>query len=304
MVRVLITGKHSFVGNGIEKRLLDFNEQQGEICYEIHKISVRGENWKNTDFSHYDVMIHVAGIAHADVEKIQEEEQKEYYRVNCDLAVEVAKYAKSQGVKQFIYLSSILVYGASGSVGKKRVITKETVPQPENFYGRSKLMAEIELRKLQDECFVIDIIRSPVLYGEDCKGNYQQLRKIAHRTKIFPEIHSERSMLYIENLGEFVRLLMERRESGIFFPQNKKTVATSDLVKQIGEAKGKKIALWKCLNPFVRLASKMPGKIGKLTNKAFGNLVYDQGMSIEIGQEYQLYSFEESIRRTERDSST
>jgi UDP-glucose 4-epimerase len=300
MKRVLITGCSSFVGNGVESRLRKVNEERGEVCYEVERVSLRGDAWKGLDLAGVDAVVHTVGVAHADVGKVDEEGQKEYFRVNCDLAVEMAKAAKEQGVRQFIYMSSMLVYGAGGSVGSRRVISRDTVPAPENFYGESKLAAERELGKLEDEEFRVAVIRAPFIYGKSCKGNYLLLEKIAARTRVFPNIRNERSMLYIENLGEFVRLLIEAGSGGVFFPQNREYGATSELVRLIGEARGRKIALWRCLNPLVYAAALVPGKIGKMAGKAFGNLVYEQEMSRDGVSEYGVYSLEESIVITEK----
>jgi UDP-glucose 4-epimerase len=300
MKRVMITGSSSFVGNGVESRLREVNGERGEVCYEVERVSLWGDAWKELCLSGIDAVVHTVGIAHADVGKVDEEGQKEYFRVNCDLAVEMAKAAKAQGVSQFIYMSSMLVYGAGGDLGKKRVISRDTVPAPENFYGESKLAAERELEKLADEEFRVAVIRAPFIYGKGCKGNYLLLEKIAARTRVFPNIQNERSMLYIENLGEFVRLLIEAGSGGVFFPQNKEYGVTSELVRLIGEAGGRKIALWRCLNPLVYAAALMPGKIGKMAGKAFGNLVYEQEMSRDGVAEYELYSLGESIRKVEQ----
>jgi UDP-glucose 4-epimerase len=283
----------------VESRLREVNGERGEVCYEAERVSLRGGAWKELDLAGIDAVVHTVGIAHADVGKVDEEGQKEYFRVNCDLAVEMAKAAKAQGVSQFIYMSSMLVYGAGGNLGQRRVISRDTVPIPENFYGESKLAAERELLKLADEEFRVAVIRAPFIYGKGCKGNYLLLQKIAARTRVFPKIQNERSMLYIENLGEFIRLLIEAGAGGVFFPQNKEYGVTSELVRLIGEARGRKIALWRCLNPLVFAAALVPGKIGKMAGKAFGNLVYEQGMSRDGVSEYELCSLGESIRRTE-----
>ena len=128
------------------------------------------------------------------------------------------------------------------------------------------------------------VLRLPFVYGRDSKGNYPFLVKIAERTPVFPDIKNERSMLYIENLAEFIRKMIDSGRGGLFFPQNGEYVTTAQMVKQIGRAKGKKIYLWSILNPLVWLASRMPGKIGRLTNKAFGSLTVDQALSGQ--QEY------------------
>ncbi|MBP2097202.1 NAD-dependent epimerase/dehydratase family protein [Enterococcus rivorum] len=278
MKKILITGKNSYIGTSFEKSM----EQYGE-SYEIDTLDLKNPTWRNQDFSVYDVVFHVAGIAHADVGKVTEEGKKLYYKVNTDLTIEAAKKFKldsqrspSGTAKQFIFMSSIIVYGEETSVNKKRVITKKTVPNPSNFYGDSKLKAELGIQPLEDEVFKVAIIRPPMIYGPGSKGNYQQLTKLALKLPIFPNIKNERSMLFIDNLTEFLHMLIDSEKGGMFFPQNDEYVRTSHMVREIAEAHGKKIYLFSWMNWAVKLLGYLPGKIGKLTNKAFGNLVYEK----------------------------
>lgn len=318
MKRILITGARSYIGTGVERYLMEYNGKFGREEYRVDTVSLREESWKNYDFSSYDTVFHVAGIAHADVGKVPEEGKELYYRINCDLAVETAKKAKEQGVAQFIYMSSIIVYGESAPVGKHRMITTDTQPSPANFYGDSKLQAEKALEVLGGDGFQVAILRPPMIYGNErgrahgrgesqgesasheSKGNYALLSRIAEKVPVFPKIPNERSMLYIENLGEFVRLLAESGKGGVFFPQNGEYTTTSRMVQAIGKAKGRKVYLWKVLNLLVYLAAKVPGRIGGMVNKAFGSMVYTKDMSREVLDGYQIYTLEESIERTER----
>lgn len=298
MKRILIAGEGSYIGTGVERYLQEYNKVKGQKYYEIHTVSQRNDNWKQHDFSGYDAVFCVTGIAHVDTGSVREEEKKLYYKVNCDLAVETAKKAKAEGVGQFIYMSSIIVYGDSAKVGERKHITADTKPQPANFYGDSKLQAEKQLLPLEEEGFCVAILRPPFVYGKGCKGNYVMLAKLAKLVPIFPNIRNERSMLYIENLCEFVRLLVESKEGGIFFPQNNTQASTSEMVAAIAQGSGKKIHLWSILNPLVCLASKCPGRIGQLVNKAFGSLTYDQSMS-KAFEGYRMYDLQESILRTQ-----
>ena len=300
MKRILITGAGSYIGTSVERYLQEYNAAQGREMYRIDTISLLEESWKNYDFAPYDTVFHVAGIAHADVGNVSEETKALYYRVNRDLAYETAQKARTQGVKQFIYMSSVIVYGDSAPVGQKKHITEQTPLSPANFYGDSKKQAEEVLLPLANDTFQVAVLRPPMIYGKNSKGNYPLLAKLAGIAPVFPDILNERSMLYVENLAEFVRLLVESGKGGIFFPQNAEYTTTSQMVKAIGQVKGKKVRLWKVLNPLVTLASHVPGKIGGLVNKAFGSLTIDQSLSRKDFDGYQIFSLEESIRRTEQ----
>ena len=261
------------------------------------------ESWKEKDFSIYDIIYHVAGIAHADVGNVSEETKRKYYEVNTGLAVSVAEKAKREGVKTFIFMSSMIVYGESAPYGKRKVIDATTIPQPANFYGDSKLQADVAVRELADDTYKVIVLRPPMIYGKGSKGNYRTLAKLAKKLPIFPNVDNERSMLYIENLCEFlcqiILIKSYARNSVVLLPQNGEWTKTSDMVKEIAKASGKRIAELKCFAPAVWIGSKMPGKIGGLVNKAFGNNFYNKRISHYDGLNYQLISVKKSIVKTE-----
>ena len=290
MKKILITGANSYIGTSFEKYI--YGNYPDE--YQIDTLDMMDPNWKEYDFSGYDSIFHVAGIAHADVGKVSKETEKLYYRVNCDLAYETALKAKKSKVKQFIYMSSIIVYGESAPYGKTKIITKDTQPEPANFYGDSKLQAEIKLLPLQDDSFNLVIIRPPMIYGKGSKGNYPMLSKLAKKLPIFPKINNQRSMLYVENLCEFVRLMISNNDQGIYYPQNSEYASTTTIVKTINPG----IRISGILNIGVFIGSKVPGKISGLCNKAFGNLVYEKSMS-QYSENYCRYGLRESIEKTE-----
>lgn len=317
MKRILITGNNSYIGNAVERYLAEYNAHEGREIYRIDKISLRDGTWQDMSFQTYDVILHVAGIAHADIGRVSEETKALYYQINCDLAVKVAEKAKAEGVRQFLYLSSVIVYGDSAGVGKSKHITAEVQPHPANFYGDSKWQAEQKLQALARESescvtdapgaatvkklplsgFQVAIIRPPMVYGRNSKGNFPLLVKLAEKMPVFPDIPNQRSMIYVENLAEFIRLLIESGKGGTFLPQNREYVTTAQMVREIAKAQGKTVRLWKALNPFVKLAAVLPGKIGGMANKAFGTLTIDRALSEQDFQGYQIYSLEESVRR-------
>ena len=286
MKRILITGANSYIGTSFKKWVAQWPED-----YQVETVGTRNGEWKELDFSPYDVVFHVAGIAHQDAKADQEEL---YYKVNRDLTIEVAKKAKSEGVKQFIFMSSMIVYGASSKIGETKVITRDTVPEPINFYGNSKLQAEQGIRPLQSEGFNVVVIRPPMIYGKDSKGNYPLLAKFAKITPVFPNIENKRSMLHIDNLCEFIKIMIDQNDAGTYFPQNREYVKTSELVKSIAEIHGKKIWITKLFNPIIRLMVEVG-----VVNKVFGNLVYEKNMSKYDKANYRIRTLRESIESTE-----
>lgn len=291
---VLITGASSYIGESFR----EYVQEQYPDNFTVDTLSLRDESWKDYDFSRYDAVFHVAGITHADISKVSPEDQKNYYSVNRNLAIETARIVREEGVKQFIYMSSAIIYGDSAPYGKDKEIGETTLPHPSNFYGDSKWQGELGVRKLNSDSFHVAVIRSPMVYGKGSKGNYQTLRKIAKKFPIFPDIDNHRSMIYIGNLCEFVALLILSGEDGIYFPQNREYSTTSDLVRMIAEASGKHIVITKALNPLVKAAAAVP-VTKKLVDKAFGNLTYEQRLSSYDGLVYQNVSLKESIQKSE-----
>lgn len=296
MKRILITGANSYIGMSLERYLLEYNASQGRELYRVDRISQREPVWESFDFHGYDAVFQASGIAHVDTGAVTQEQQAMYYQVNCDLAVATARKAQEAGVGLFLYPSSIIVYGDSAPYGKIRVITPDTPADNPHFYGNSKIRAEEELRRLELQ---IAILRLPMVYGKGSKGNYPLLAKLADKLPFFPDIQNQRSMIYIENLCEFIRQRIEDGKGGLYFPQNAEYTTTSQMVQEIAAAHGRKVRLLKAMNPLVALASRMPGKIGVMANKAFGSLVYDKSMSGDM-ESYCLYDLRESIRRTEQ----
>lgn len=291
MKKILITGANSYIGTSFEQYIIKNYPDE----YTVDTVDMLDANWRGIDFSDYDSLFHVAGIAHSDTGKISEEKAKLYYAVNTDLTVEVAKKAKADGVKQFVFMSSAIVYGDSAPIGKAKIITKDTPVSPANCYGDSKVQAENGIRPLSDDNFKVVILRPPMIYGKGSKGNYPLLSKIAKKTPIFPYVKNKRSMLYIENLCEFVRLMVENEECGVFWPQNEEYSNTSELVKMISEARGKKIVLVKGFTWALKIMSHLTG----LVNKAFGNLSYDKEMS-NYKIEYRVKNLKNSVMETEK----
>lgn len=281
MKRILITGQNSYIGNSFINWIKNESEK-----YQIDSISLRNNDWKNADFSIYDVVYHVVGLAHVRETK---ENSGLYYKINRDLAYDVARKSKNDGVKHFILLSSMSVYGLDTGI-----ITKDTIPNPKSSYGKSKYEAEQLISDLVDRTFKLAILRPPMVYGEGCKGNYVKLSKLAKITPVFPDIKNKRSMIFIDNLSEYVKCIIDFKMEGIFLPQNSEYVNTSELVKLIAECNGKVIRTTKLINPFLKLCNKSP-----YYNKVFGDLIYQYPISNENIKKCKFIDLKCSVRRTE-----
>lgn len=285
MKKILITGAGSFVGESVRKYILETSSD-----FEIDAVDTMDGHWKEADFAKYDVVYHVAGIAHVDPKP---EMAPLYYKVNRDLTIEIARHAKSEGVKQFVFMSSRIVYHASKSL-KGNVTQPETQPAPNDFYGDSKLQAENGLHELEDDSFKVCILRPPMIYGPGNKGNLPRLGWLATKVPVFPAWHNKRSMLHVNNLAEFVKQIILREMSGTFYPQNAELADTVEIVRHFAKENHHKIWITKLLNPFVWLGSFFLPAIPKM----FADSYYVPEMS-QYEFDYQVVGFEESLKGLE-----
>lgn len=283
MKRILITGANSFIGTSVDRWLM---QSPGE--YQVDTVDTMDGAWMKADFCKYDAVFHVAGIAHVDPKP---EMAPLYYKVNRDLTVEIAEHAKAAGVKQFIFMSSMIVYHASKSLAGT-VIDHNTQPNPNDFYGDSKLQAENGLHKLESADFKVTILRPCMIYGNGGKGNFQRLARLAVKTPVFPAWHNKRSMLYIDNLCEFVKQTVDRDLAGTFHLQNKEYADTVEIVKHYAQAKGHSLWTSRLFNPAVWLGAKVLTPLCKM----FANQYYTQELT-SYDFDYQLVSFTDSLSR-------
>lgn len=270
MKRVLITGQGSYIGTKVYDWLDSVFDGDGKI-FHIDTVDTINENWRKIDFSKYDVVYNVAGIAHV---KASKDEEPLYYAVNRDMVIAIAKTAKEAGVKQFIHMSSMIVYKEVKTL-KGKQIYHDTEPKPNGFYGDSKLQGEQGVRALADDKFKVCIIRPPMIYGPGCKGNFPRLVWLAQKTPIFPEWHNKRSMLHINNLCEFVKQLIIHEVAGTVYPQNAEYADTVEIIRYYAKASGKRIWITKLLNPLIWLLGNHVRAIGKM----FSDSTYDMEMS-------------------------
>lgn len=278
MKKILITGAGSYIGTKVEEWLKRTPE-----LFEVDAVDTMHDHWKQADFSKYDVVYNVAGIAHV---KAAAGEGPLYYAINRDMVIEIAKAA---GVKQFIHMSSMIVYKEVKTLEGKQ-IHKDTVPSPNGFYGDSKLQGEIGIRELDCPSFKVCILRPPMIYGPGCKGNFPRLVWLAQKTPVFPAWHNKRSMLYIDNLCEFVKQVILHEVEGVVYLQNDAYADTVEIIRYYAKANGKRVWITKLFNPLIWLFGDHVRSLGKM----FSNSTYDMEMS-EYPFEYRVVGLEESF---------
>ena len=266
MKKVLITGAGSYIGTKVE---LWLNQYPND--FEVDAVDTIDNHWKQADFSKYDVVYNVAGIAHV---KATASEGPLYYAINRDMVIEIAKMAKAAGVKQFIHMSSMIVYKEVKTLEGKR-IHKDTEPSPNGFYGDSKLQGEKGIRRLDSSTFKVCILRPPMIYGPDCKCNFPRLVWLGVKMPIFPAWHNKRSMLFVDNLCEFVRQAILHECHGTFYPQNKEYADTVEIVRYFADKYNHKIWITPIFNWVISLFGNHVRALGKM----FSNSTYDMEMS-------------------------
>lgn len=257
MKRILITGANSYIGTHIEAYLARFPG------YQTVTLPMQAHTPDEYDFRGADAIVHVAAIVHR---KETKDTQPLYDAVNRDLAAAVAEKAKREGVKQFVFFSTMAVYGLI-----EGTVTKDTTPNPKTQYARSKLEAERRIAPLADDTFFVSVLRPPMVFGPSAKGNPAKLYRIAKKLPFCPDYPNRRSMVSIDTLCEAIKELLDTPRSGVFFPQEPAPLATGDLIARMMREQGRTPKRSRILNPAIR-AIRACTSAGK---KAFGDLVYE-----------------------------
>lgn len=287
---MIITGADSYIGSHIQSYILSHDR-----TFSVEQLDVTDHKWQDFDFSGYDAVVHVAAIVH----RKDIADWDCYRRVNVDLTAEIARKARSQGVRQFVFLSSMAVYGAEKSLSaQKSVIAADAAPAPTTMYGRSKLLAEQALGEMESEGFRVAIVRPPNVYGPGCRGSYIStyaaiVSKLPAIPKAFPSVRQ--SVLYIDNLSRFIYLLICGQERGIYTPQDDISVSAVTLMEAIRDGLGLKRKTSAFLGAFVYLLAACP-----LVRKGYGGISYRRSDSHQDRFDYVTVPFAEGIRRTVR----
>ena len=293
-MKILIIGKNSYIGNHIDEWLTKYGHQ-------VEQLDVLIEDWKNYDYSPYDAIVHVAGIVHRPDCK----DWSLYKAVNTDMPVQIASQFKgsngSSGLKgsrkQYVYFSTMGVYDAYKSLSGFVVDEKTPMLNEGNsHYGKSKLMAEEGLVELQDGNFDVAFVRPPSVYGKGCKGGYiTGFKTIASKLPVIPQAYEGaiQSFIYIDNLCECVRLIVENHLTGGFCPQDDEIPNANRLLEVICKGIGKKYHASKLLGLCLQMVSFIP-----LVNKAYGGISYSRTLSDMKGYDYVVVPFEEGMKRT------
>jgi len=282
MRRILVIGTNSFIGANFRK----FSKNT-----DIEEISLIENDPEEIDFSKYDVVLHLAAIVHQS-KKIAE---CEYFRVNRDLCLRVAEKAQNDGIRQFVYLSTLKVYGDYNPGTSMR--DENSACFPDDDYGKSKYEAEIGLKKLDNENFTVSIIRTPLVYGVGVKANMHRLIKLVDYCPVLPfgSVENKRNFTYIENLVGFIDCIIEKKASGIFITTDDKAMSTTDLVNQLARNLNRKSILFKLPGIIIKIGYFLKPEIFK---GLFGSLEVDNEKTKAKLDYTPPFTTEEGLRKT------
>lgn len=252
-----MTGANGFIGS--------YFINQYKETYKIKTFSFLKDDFETIDYSNLDAIVHLSALVH----QMNGASADEYKRVNVTQTLQLAKKAKDAGVRHFIFMSTIKVYGEESDT----IYTETTPCHPRDDYGTSKMHAEQALRALEDENFTVSIIRTPIVYGAGVKANILNLINLIQKIPVLPfgNTKNQRSMVYIGNLCALLGTILEQQASGTFLACDDTSLSTTQFIREIATALGKKCylvdiplfeSLLKYLKPTVH-------------QRLFGNLIAD-----------------------------
>jgi UDP-glucose 4-epimerase len=280
MKSVTITGSSGFVGTNFIKNAHDIN---------IKEVDLLNQKVNEVNFISIDSVLHLAALVH----QMKGAHEEQYFKINRDLAYEVAKKAKAQGVKHFVFMSSAKVFGES-TTGKPGY-DENSECNPLDPYGKSKYEAEMLLIGLQDENFKVAVVRSPLVYGVGVKANMYNLVKLVDKFPLLPlgGIRNHRSMVYVGNLVALLQHIIKTQASGVFIAGDRAPLSTTELTHIIATSFPKKIFLI-TIPLFVRwIATKWKPAI---VDRLFGSLELDNSSTNKRLSFTPPYSTEDGIR--------
>lgn len=278
--KVLILGKNSFIGKSFERH------SRFKPC---DKVSLKTSRLDSLNFSGYEAVLHLPALVHQSTNIPYER----YHEINTELAYNSALKAKQEGVKHFVFLSTIRVYGGYTPGGS--VWSEQTPPKPIDNYGKSKLYAEKKLKSLVDENFHVTILRIPMVYGSGNRGNINKMIEFMDKYHIAPflNIHNERNILYVKNLVDFIDQVILQNKQGVFLVTDPKSVSTTEIANSISTHIDKRLVHFS-IPGFLRLILKLLRPF--IYYKIFGDLHLDSTKAYKEVDFNPRYSFEQGMK--------
>lgn len=267
MSKILLLGGDGFVGRSFVS--LRSGSSELRIISRVstflkHDEIVIKDPWHLSEkiFHNADIAFNCFGIAH----RTDKENETLFYKINRDLAVDLARKAKAAGVRKFVQMSSMAVYGEA------LVVNASTPLAPTTHYGRSKAEADAALLELEDENYQVALLRPPMIYGPRAPGNMERLIALVRRLPVLPFANAveSREFLCVDNFVLQAEYAMDSNLSGVFLMKDVKAFCTAELVRIISEELGLKKAIVDF--PFVGLLRAL---LPSYHQRLFGGLVIE-----------------------------
>ena len=258
---LMITGASGFIGS-------NFIKKYGDI-YNIVPVCLIENKPEDLDYTGVDTILHLAALVH----QMKGAPEEKYYEVNTELTRRLAVSAKKQGVKHFVFYSTVAVWGTHGYFEHDKVITLDTPLNPITPYAKSKYKAEELLDELKDKSFKISVLRPPMVYGNNCPGNMRRLEKLVDILPILPFGNDEnrRTIVHVNKLLEETNTIIEYQKEGIFIPRDEKDVSIKEILEYIFKEKNKRRILIKLPKVAIKLLYKIKPRI---IESLYGSLVF------------------------------
>lgn len=266
-MKVLITGSNGFIGSYLASQLSKKNYVVKRYIRDKKKLQNNADDifFTTSDLEmalkEIDVVIHCAGKSGPSKDKRNDWDS--YHQANTIFTKKVASLAAKNNVKKFIYLSTIKVYGEETLSGP---ITLNNEHNPADFYAKSKLLGENELKAISEKNSMSYIILRPgLVYGKEMKGSLNSLRNLIKHNIPLPVgllKSNKRSMLSISNLLSFINLALksEQASNHTFLLCDDKNYSTYELVEALGKSINVKPLIFPLKDSFIEFIGKFFGK--------------------------------------------
>jgi UDP-glucose 4-epimerase len=278
MKKILITGSNGFVGSYFISKYKN--------NYDLKTFSFLKDDISRLNYKDINIVFHLSALVH----QMGGASAEEYEKINVIQTLQLAKKAKESGVKHFVFMSTVKVYGEE-TLNK---YSENFNCNPEDDYGESKLKAEKLLLELESDNFKVSVIRTPIVYGYGVKANIKNLINLINKISILPfeNIENKRSMVYIGNLCHLVNEIIIQQQSGIFLASDDQSLSTSRFIQLIAKNLDKKIYLIKV--PFFESLLKLVKP--SFHKRLYGSLEVDNKVTKDKLNLKNPYSVEDGIR--------
>ena len=274
---MLVTGANGFVGTALCRRLQEdgflvrmaVRDQsrllQGGISnrrdFEWIVLHDRSSEVETTlALDGVGCIIHLAARVHVMTDHAADP-LAEFRSVNANWTERLARAAASQGVRRFVYLSSIKVNGEQSLLP----FSEQDPPNPQDPYGVSKWEAEQALARVSSQTGMETVVvRSPMVYGPGVGGNFLQLLNILRLGVPLPLalVQNRRSLVSRGNLVDaLTRCVRDVRASGqTYLVSDGEDLSTPELIRRLGKALGQTVRLWPLSLPVLSWLGRLVGK--------------------------------------------